>query len=287
MGFGNSKSDIPQYILSFSKSICKIDIPNKIPYGFLIKFFKNDKDFYCLLTDNDIITKEMIDKKEYIKFFYDGDSKIKKICLNADERYIKDFRDIDINSIVIEILPSDEIEKDYFLLPLINKYKDLKNEKIELIQYQKGVLTYSKGVIQEINNYEFTHSAKTDIDSQGIPIFLKNSNKVIGIQKSTKINNSNNYAGFIKPIFDFLKNFKEDETEEKNISNIKTSYKECKKEGEKIIYPNGSYYIGEEKDGKRQGKGKYYDENGNLKYDGDWVNDCLEGNGKYFYNNGT
>ena len=146
-------------------------------------------------------------------------------------------------------------------------------------------MTYSKGIIQEINNYEFTHSVKTD--SEGIPIFLKNSNKVIGIQKSTKINNSNNYADFIKPIFDYLKNFKEDETEEKNISNIKTSYKECKKEGEKIIYPNGSYYIGEEKDGKRQGKGKYYDENGNLKYDGDWVNDCLEGNGKYFYNNGT
>ena len=160
MGCGNSnsmsKSDIPQNLSSVSKSICQIDIPNKISYGFFVKFFKNDKDFYCLLTDSDIITKEMIEKKEYINFFYDGDSKIKKICLNTDERYIKDFRDIGINSTIIEILPSDEIEKDYFLLPMINEYKDLKNEKIELIQYPKGILTYSKGVIQEIPKLENT-----------------------------------------------------------------------------------------------------------------------------------
>ena len=69
MAFGNSKSKIPQNILLVSKSICKLDIPDKIPYGFLIKFFKNDKDFFCLLTHNDNITKEMIEKKNLSNFF--------------------------------------------------------------------------------------------------------------------------------------------------------------------------------------------------------------------------
>ena len=253
MGFGNSKSEIPKNILSVSKSVCKLDIPDKIPYGFLIKFFKNDKDFFCLLTHNDIITKEMIEKKEFIKFFYDNDSIIKKICLNSDERFIKDFRDIGINSTVIEILPSDKIEKDYFLLPMINEYKDLKNETIDLIQYPKGKLAYLTGIIKEINNYEFTYSANMLTYSQGIPIFLNDNNKVIGIQKSTKTINTDNYAYFIKPIFDFLNNYKENKTEEINSENIRQSYKIGKKEGDKIIYPNGDYYIGQEKDGKRHG----------------------------------
>ncbi len=70
---------------------------------------------------------------------------------------------------------------------MINEYKDLKSEKIELIQYPKGILAYSNGIIKEINNYEFTYSAKMEADSQGTPIFSKNSNKVIGIQKSTNL----------------------------------------------------------------------------------------------------
>ena len=38
--------------------------------------------------------------------------------------------------------------------------------------------------------------------------------------------------------------------------------------------------------GKRHGKGKVYYKNGDIKYDGDFVNDKCEGNGKYIYEGG-
>ena len=128
MGCGNSKVDeitptglkivIPDNISAISKSIVKLDNPNKICFGFLIKFFKGDKDFFCLTTVEESIPKEMIERKESIKFFYDNESKIKKINLDPDQRFIKNFKDIGINVTVVEILSSDEIEKNYFLLPM-------------------------------------------------------------------------------------------------------------------------------------------------------------------------
>ena len=145
MGFGNSKVGPPENISVISKSIVKFDYPNKTFFGFLIKFFKEDKDFFCLLTAEENISKEKIEKKESIKFFYDNESKIKKINLDSKERFIKNFKDVGINVIIVEILPSDEIDKEYFLLPVINyidEFKDLKNEEIVTIHYPKGKLSY-------------------------------------------------------------------------------------------------------------------------------------------------
>ena len=42
---------------------------------------------------------------------------------------------------------------------------------------------------------------------QGSPIFLKDSIKIIGIHKSGKPDNSENYGDFIGPIFQYFKNF--------------------------------------------------------------------------------
>ena len=39
-------------------------------------------------------------------------------------------------------------------------------------------------------------------------------------------------------------------------------------------------------DGRRHGKGIIYYKNGTIKYEGDFVNDKLEGMGKYIYENG-
>ena len=54
----------------------------------------------------------------------------------------------------------------------------------------------------------------------------------------------------------------------------------------KYIYDDGSYYIGQIKNAKRHGKGKFYDDTGKIIYEGDYVNDLMEGNGKYFYEDG-
>ena len=135
-----NNSSIPQDITSISKSIVKIKYKDKMSKGFLIKLFKEDVEFFCLMTGGEkIISKDMIEQKEDIKFFYDNESKIKKISLNSEKRIIKNFKDIGIDSTVIEILPEDKIENDFFLMPYINNFNELKDEDIFIIQFPKGI----------------------------------------------------------------------------------------------------------------------------------------------------
>ena len=55
----------------------------------------------------------------------------------------------------------------------------------------------------------------------------------------------------------------------------------------KYIYEDGEYYIGEWKNNFKHGKGIIYYKNGNIKYEGDFINGKREGNGKYIYEDGT
>ena len=49
---------------------------------------------------------------------------------------------------------------------------------------------------------------------------------------------------------------------------------------------NGECYIGEWKNGLRNGKGIEYYSNGNIKYKGNWTDDRRKGIGHYFMQNG-
>ena len=138
------------------KSICKIITPYKTSLGFLIKFIKKEKDFFCLITSKDNINKDIIQKKEKIKFYYDKKNKSKENYLNSNERLIKEFEDININVIVIEIIPEDKINKNYFLLNYIyylNDFDKLINKEITLIQYNKRKINYYNEKIIKINDY--------------------------------------------------------------------------------------------------------------------------------------
>ena len=253
-----------------------LNFQNKTYSGFLIKLFKDAEDFFCLLTIGESISKDMIEGKGEITFYYDNESKIKKISLNKEERLIKSFNDMGINSTVIEIIPADEISKDYFLLLVINytdEFNELKNEEIFIIHFHKGKLNFSNGKIKEINKYEFTLAINDEINSLGISIFLKGSSKVIGIKQNS------NKANFIGPIFNYFLNYQKNNanrqqdnqngTNKKENYNDETNYKDSKKENGIIKNENSDYYKGEEKNGKRQGKGIEYYKNGGIKYDGD------------------
>ena len=112
---------LDESIIRASKSVCKIIIPPKeMSSGFLIQLFKGQKEFYCLMTNEHVITKKMIEQKIKIGLYYDAQSKFRKIKLNPEERLIKDFRDIQMDVIIIEIISKDDIPKDYFLLRLID-----------------------------------------------------------------------------------------------------------------------------------------------------------------------
>ena len=255
-------------ILKPLKSICKIDTSNNISSGFFIKFFKDEKDFFCLMTNEHIITRELVKERKTINVYYDNESKVKEIKLNPDERFIKAFiTDINIDATIIEILAKDNIEKDYFLLPCIEYmsiFDNLVNKEITIIQYPLGNISYSNGIIKKINQNEFTHNASTLSGSSGSPVFIKDSIRVIGIHKASKIDDSENYGDFIRPIFNYFKN--------------ELKYK--------IILDNGDYFIGELKNNKKNGKGIIYYNNGNIKYEGDFINDNFGGNGKSTFENG-
>ena len=53
--------------------------------GFLIQLFKQEKKFYCLMTNEHVITKEMIKQKITIDIFYDSQSEFREIKLNPKE----------------------------------------------------------------------------------------------------------------------------------------------------------------------------------------------------------
>ena len=134
-----------------SKSLCKILTSYGTSSGFLIKFFKRDQDFLCLMTCEHVITKEMINRRDTINMYYDSESKKREIKLNPDERFIKAFTDFEMDVTVVEILPKDNIPSDYFLLTLLD-YRDnfnaLVGKEIDIIQYPKGKLYYSRGNIK-------------------------------------------------------------------------------------------------------------------------------------------
>ena len=172
---------VDRYISNVSKSICKIKIITNIGTifgtGFLLKEYIVQELFYCLMTNEHVITKEMINQKIKIDIYYDSQSKFRNIELNTEERLIKEFTDIKMDITVIEIISKDEISKEYFLLPLIdymNNYNQLIKKEISIIQYPKGEMKYSYGKINSYEpEYEFSHNANTDEGTSGSPIFLK------------------------------------------------------------------------------------------------------------------
>ena len=139
-------------ITHISKSICKLVISNLYCTGFFINFILKNKDFNCLVTCEQAINKNRIDKKEEVNIIYDSENKNKEIFLDTNERYIKRFfDDYHLDITVIEILPKDNISKEYFLLPNIdfnyNNLNELIKKKVLIMQYRTDKLGFSLGGI--------------------------------------------------------------------------------------------------------------------------------------------
>lgn len=56
---------------------------------------------------------------------------------------------------------------------------------------------------------------------------------------------------------------------------------------EKCEYPNGTVYFGELTNGSRNGTGILSDENNNVIYSGSWMNDLFDGEGTYYFPDGS
>ena len=159
-----------------------------------------------------IITNEIIEKKKTIEIYYDNQKKRIKIKLNKNKRFIKNFLDLNIDCTIVEILPNDNVNEDYFLLPNIdysNNFDDLKKKKIYIPQFPNGGnLSYSYGEIKKIERNQFMYNASTLSGSSGSPIFLAQTTFVIGIHKRGDESKKVNYGDFIFPIINLIENEK-------------------------------------------------------------------------------
>ena len=162
-----------------------------------------------------------------------------------------------------------------------NNLEVLKDKEIYIPQNLiENNLSICEGKIIGLEKYTIIHNANLKSSSSGIPIFLKNTTNVIGIiseiNKYEKENNGNLIYSIINKLNEKVLDNATHNKNEYNISYLKDNF-----EGN-----NENYYIGEWKNGLRNGKGKLYYNNGNLQYEGDFVNDKFEGNGKYISKNG-
>ena len=89
MGFNESKRNEEKIVgselyqndislLQASTSLCKLVTNKKIASGFLIKLFKDQEDFFCLMTNEHVIRENMVAKKENFLFYFDNEKKNKR-----------------------------------------------------------------------------------------------------------------------------------------------------------------------------------------------------------------
>ena len=270
----NSSLENHKLINKLNRSICKIDINNKYGSGFLIKLKKGKEVIDFLITNEHVIDKNSIKEKKKFKFNYDSindKDKSVEIQLNKDERFIRTYGYMNVDATLVQILSSDNIDKSFFLespkLENIKKYKEFEGKKIRIPQFPRGGdLQSSKEKITGTNIYrnEIYYEASTEEGSSGSPIFLENSEEVIGIHKQAYINKNKgesiNIGSFLAPIIESLINDNDYE--------------------ENYVVNNNEIYEGEMNKNKlREGYGKYTNIGQNYYYIGQWLNNDKHGNG--------
>ena len=303
-----SNSDIVRIDLNMQevlKSVCKIIYNKNIGSGFLIKLFINVKQIFCLMTNQHVITKEMIKSNAIIDVKYNFEKKWIKIKLDEKERFIKYNKKLDVT--IVEILPNDYVKDKYFLIPNINNDNKVYIKKdIYIVQFPEGkYLSYSIGKITDMYDYELVHDASTKPGSSGSPIVLKGSTEVLGIHKQGNKKKNLNYGTFIHSFIkelnnnnifsntnnnilvnnnsknnNFFVNSNNNIFVNNNIKSINTI------PNNKKVYENGDYYIGEMLNNIPNGKGTKYDKYGNIIYEGEIINGKANGKGKFNYKNG-
>ena len=284
-----------EVLKKMAKSVGKVIIGEGIGTGFFLNLLNNGKIFNCFISCQHVINEEYIEGKKKIKIIYNNNEDILKFELDKDKRIIYNFEEkLEIDAIVIEILPDDKVPEDLFLKPYldyIDNYNDLKDKEIYIIQFPKGEeLKCSEGKISSIEKSQFSHSATTQEGSSGSPIILKSIKKIVGIHKWGDKFKRVNYGDFLYPIIKFLEGNKKAKLN-KSFPFVPVVYKgdmvNGKRQGKgKCIFKDKYYYEGDWFDDKMHGKGTLYFPDGKILYEGDFINNEKEGYGKYYYLDG-
>ena len=186
-------------IKQMERNISKIKVEDEQGTGFFCKIplpYLN-KMLSVFITNNHVINKELLYKNNTImEINIEKEKNIRKLNLNNRIKYTDEEYDITI----IELKNEDEINNyleldDNIINDIINnnnKNKNYVDETIYIIQYPKGKLSVSYGILHNIcedKNYNFIHKCSTEGGSSGSPI-LNINNKLIGIHKEGNYNNN-------------------------------------------------------------------------------------------------
>ena len=149
----------------------------------------------------------MVNNKKEINVSFNIERKQLNLRLDTNERYIKTFKENNVDATTVQIRSSDRVYEDYFLEPELEYDNNtLVGKEIFIPQFPASQpIQNARGIISETNDYpEFAHKVKTLKGSSGSPIFLKGNNKVIGIHKEGAPLVGENYGDFIEPIINIL-----------------------------------------------------------------------------------
>lgn len=285
----NNPIDDISNIMKVAKGTVKIELDNDkgVASGFFLKLERNNKEFYCLMTNAHVITKKMITNQEKIKIKYDNETKEINLELNEKERIIFCFMDFGIDITIIEIIPKDGIkDKTYFLNPKTdNNYEEFIGKNIQIIQFPDGKkLSKSEQKITERFtkiDYMFYHNASTIEGSSGSPIILKDDDKVLGIHKGGIRGKKKNVGIFIGIILDDIKEYKRNGEGKDYYEDGKIKYEgnfvddEYDDEKGKFYDESGNKYEGKFTKGKKNGDFSIYDKEGELIHKNKYEDDKL------------
>ena len=65
-------------LVEAAKSLCKVSTKSEISSGFFIQLFKGEEQFFCLMTCEHVVKREIIKQKQEITILYEFEKKIKK-----------------------------------------------------------------------------------------------------------------------------------------------------------------------------------------------------------------
>ena len=191
-------------IEQMEKNIFRIKIGEMKGTGFFCKIPCINK--FALITNNHIITEN--ENEINIKIKEENESRI--INLENRIKYFNKEYDIAIieikdNEIKNYLELDDNIIKD--ILKNNNKNEEYLDKTIYIIQYPKGELSVSYGILNNMSidkKYNFNHKCSTKFGSSGSPILNIDNNKIIGMHKG----GNNNEGLFLNyPIKEFIKLF--------------------------------------------------------------------------------
>ena len=168
---------------------------------------------YFLMTNNHVLNQDFFNDNTHLEIEHKKKQKI--IPLNNRIKYTNE----ELDFTIIEILPTDDFFSEIKYFFTIDNYimsnnsesKYLKKD-ICIFQYPNGEkLSFDKGQIKSINDYQIKHLVSTEPGSSGSPILLLNDFTIIGIHQAGKKNKEDNKGIFMKNILNDINNISSEE----------------------------------------------------------------------------